>query len=111
MLGRVFHYKHLLGYYPELGEQTKVKEDLDILAACELTPLDTPEPDLAYLFKHLITHEVAYELLTHTSGPACMRQYAVFLETRAGKEVDTIWTSWHTIMSAAITNSRSANIY
>jgi len=90
VLGRVFRFKHLLGYYPELGEPPRVKADLDTLAACELTPLDTPEPDLAYLFKHLITHEVAYELLTHTVRARLHEEYACYLETRAGQEADAI---------------------
>ena len=90
VLGRVFRFEHLLGYYPELGERPMVKSDLDFLAADELTPLDTPEPELAYLFKHLITHDVAYELLPHHTRSHLHEQYAAFLEAQAGQEVETI---------------------
>ena len=90
VLGRVFRFEHLVGYYPELGEQTKVKSDLENLSILDLTPLDTPEPELAYLFKHLITHDVAYELLTHTTRARLHEQFAVFLEARAGEGVDLI---------------------
>jgi adenylate cyclase len=90
VLGRVFRFEHLLGYYPELGEQTKVKSDLENLSTLDLTPLDTPEPELAYLFKHLITHDVAYELLPYTTRARLHEQYAAFLETRAGEGVETI---------------------
>jgi tetratricopeptide (TPR) repeat protein len=90
VLGRAFRFEHLLGYYPELGERPTVKSDLDVLAASELTPLDTPEPELAYLFKHLITHDVAYELLTHATRARLHEQYAAFLEAQAGQEVEAI---------------------
>jgi adenylate cyclase len=90
VVGRLFPFKHLLGYYPELGEPPGVKSDLDVLAACELTPLDTPEPELAYLFKHLITHEVAYELLTHAARARLHEQYATYLEARAGEGIETM---------------------
>ncbi len=90
VLGRVFRFEHLVGYYPGLGEQTKVKSDLENLSTLDLTPLDTPEPELTYLFKHLITHDVAYELLTHITRAHLHEQYAVFLEARAGEGVETI---------------------
>jgi adenylate cyclase len=90
VLGRVFRFEHLLGYYPELGEQAKVKSDLEDLSILDLTPLDTPEPELAYLFKHLITHDVSYELLPHTTRLRLHEQYAAFLEARAGEGVETI---------------------
>jgi len=90
VLGRVFQFENLMGYYPDLGEQAKVKSDLDNLSSLELTPLDTPEPELAYLFKHLITHAVAYELLPYTTRSRLHEQYAAFLEARAGEAVETI---------------------
>jgi adenylate cyclase len=88
VLGRVFRFQHLLGYFPKLGEPAGVKSDLDILAACELTPLDTPEPELAYLFKHLITHAVAYELLPQATRDRLHEQYAAYLETRTALGID-----------------------
>jgi adenylate cyclase len=90
VLGRVFRFEHLLGYYPELGEQTRVKSDLENLSTLDLTPLDTPEPELAYLFKHLITHDVAYELLSHSTRARLHERYAAFLENRAGESVESI---------------------
>jgi adenylate cyclase len=90
VLGRVFRFEHLLGSYPELGEQPRVKVNLDSLSAIDLTPLDTSESELSYLFKHLITHSVAYELLPHTTRAHLHEQYAIFLEATAGESVETI---------------------
>ena len=63
IVGRLFRAGWLTGYFPELGGLPKVQSDLDQLADMDITPLDTPEPELAYLFKHIVTHEVTYESL------------------------------------------------
>jgi len=64
VIGRLFRFAYLHGAYPILGAAEPLRADLDELAQPELTPLDTPEPELAYLFKHIVTQEVAYESLT-----------------------------------------------
>jgi len=62
--------------------------DLDRLANYELTPLESTDPELAYLFRHLITHEVAYESLTYATREALHEQYARFLEDRLGDKIE-----------------------
>ena len=90
VLGRAFRFDHLLGYYPELGGQVSVKSDLSHLSSLDLTPLDTSEPELAYLFKHLITHAVAYDLLPQATRARLHEQFAAFLEASAGAGVENI---------------------
>jgi tetratricopeptide (TPR) repeat protein len=46
-----------------LGRPQQVKSDLETLEQLDLTPQDTPEPELTYLFKNVVTQEVAYESL------------------------------------------------
>jgi tetratricopeptide (TPR) repeat protein len=46
----------------------------------DLTPLETPEPELTYLFKHIITHQAAYESLTFDSRKRLHEQLAQFIE-------------------------------
>ncbi len=80
IIGRVFQFLHLLGYYPSLGQPHLLKADLDELKRLDLTPLDAPEPDLAYLFKHIVTREVAYTSLSHETRVALHEQFARYLE-------------------------------
>src|SRR5690606_23401601 len=54
IIGRFFRAAWLTGYYPELGDLVHVKADLDKLESLDITPLDS-EPELAYLFKHIVT--------------------------------------------------------
>jgi class 3 adenylate cyclase/predicted ATPase len=81
IIGRLFRAAWLTGYYPALGALPQVKADLDELRALDITPLDTPEPELAYLFKHIVTHEVTYESLPFATRAQLHEQLAQFIET------------------------------
>ncbi len=63
VIGRLFKAAMVWGVYPPLGGEDKVKVDLNTLSQLDLTPMDTPEPELTYLFKSVVTQEVAYESL------------------------------------------------
>ena len=82
IIGRLFHAAWLVGYYPELGELPRVKSDLEQLSILDITPLDTPEPELAYLFKHIVTHEVTYESLPFATRRRLHEQLAHYLEAQ-----------------------------
>lgn len=80
IIGRLFRVEWLTGYYPALGSATRVQADLEQLARLDITPLDTPEPELAYLFKHIVTHEVTYESLPFATRAKLHEQLAAYLE-------------------------------
>lgn len=88
IIGRFFRAAWLTGYYPELGDLVHVKADLDKLESLDITPLDS-EPELAYLFKHIVTHEVTYESLPFALRAQLHEQLAVYLE-RIGAPVEMI---------------------
>lgn len=91
IIGRLFPFPWLHGYYPALGLRELVKGDLDTLANLEITPLDSPEPELAYLFRHMITHEVTYESLEYATRAQLHAQLAQYLEAEsAEKYVDLL---------------------
>jgi class 3 adenylate cyclase/tetratricopeptide (TPR) repeat protein len=80
IIGRRFLVAWLWGVHPILGESHDVRQDLELLQSVDLTALDTPEPELAYLFKHVITREVAYESLPLDFRRRLHEQLAVFIE-------------------------------
>ena len=63
VIGRLFRASILWGLSPFAARRVALKADLDALSELELTPLDSPDPELTYLFKHVVTQEVAYESL------------------------------------------------
>ena len=81
IVGRVFSLTWLHGYYPELGASDEVKTALARLAQLDIAPLQTPEPELTYLFKHAMTRDVAYESLPHALRAHLHERLARFIES------------------------------
>jgi adenylate cyclase len=80
VIGRLFRAAMLWGVYNQFGDQQRVRDDLNTLSALDLTPLDTPEPELAYLFKHILTQEVAYETLSFATRALLHDQIGQYIE-------------------------------
>jgi adenylate cyclase len=94
VIGRLFRAAWLWGFYPQIGTSDRVKIDLDILARLDLTPVDQPEPDNVYLFKHILTHGVAYESLPYETRAWLHGQLGEYVErtyqTSADQFVDLL---------------------
>jgi predicted ATPase/class 3 adenylate cyclase len=80
VIGRLFRAALLWGMYPELGAPERVKADLEALCRRDLTVPDTPEPELSYLFRHIVTQEVAYESLPYATRAMLHEQLAQYIE-------------------------------
>jgi predicted ATPase/class 3 adenylate cyclase len=80
VVGRLFRLAWLHGAFPELGKRAALHADLNVLAQLELTPQEAPEPELAYLFRHIVTQEVAYASLTARARARLHQQLARYLE-------------------------------
>ena len=80
VIGRLFRAAMLWGIYNQFGSRERVQSDLDALSALDLTPLDTPEPELMYLFKHIVTQEVAYETLSFATRAMLHDQIGQYIE-------------------------------
>ena len=83
VIGRRFLVGWLYGAFPLLAPPDGFTLDLTQLAHLDLVPLDTPEPELAYLFKHVVTREVAYESLGASTRATLHDQMAAYLEQTA----------------------------
>lgn len=88
VIGRLFKAAMLWGVYPQLGDLQRIKADLEVLARMELTSLDTPEPELSYLFKHIVTQEVTYESLPYATRAMLHDQIGQFIEQNHGRTLD-----------------------
>ena len=73
--------------YPELGAPDQIKIDLEKLNTLDLTPLDKPEPELTYIFKNIVTQEVAYESLPFAMRAMLHDQLGLYIE---GKYTNTL---------------------
>ncbi|MGB0385339.1 MAG: tetratricopeptide repeat protein [Ardenticatenaceae bacterium] len=86
VIGRTFaitplHY--VLNHYTNLLSQA-LRDGLETLAAVELTNLETLQPELTYIFKHIITQEVAYQTLLFSQRRALHLRVAQWYESTFG---------------------------
>ena len=88
VIGRLFRAAMLWGVYNQFGDQERLRADLDTLSDLDLTPMDTPEPELAYLFKHILTQEVAYETLSFATRAMLHDQIGQYIEKTYADALD-----------------------
>ena len=85
VIGRVFPFRTLQAVHPIEAERPQLKAYVANLERLDITPLESPEPDLSHLFKHFLTQEVAYQLLLHAQRSQLHQAVAEWLErTYAG---------------------------
>jgi adenylate cyclase len=80
IIGRSFIAAWLWGAYPQVEGEEQVRLDLRELSQAGLTALDSEEPELTYLFKQIITQEVAYESLPYATRALLHNQLGAFIE-------------------------------
>lgn len=80
IIGRRFAVAELWGVHADLPGPEVVRPALAVLDQVGLTPLDVEEPEPIYLFKHMVTQEVAYASLPPTLRARLHGQFAAWLE-------------------------------
>jgi tetratricopeptide (TPR) repeat protein len=63
VIGRIFPLETVDAIHPAEGDRSDLTKQLTSLDSLQLTPLETPAPTLAYIFKHPVTHDVVYNLV------------------------------------------------
>ena len=82
VIGRLFRASIIWGVYPELGSEAEVRKNLDELSAGDFTAQDSAEPELTYLFRHVVIQEVAYESLPMRLRSRLHELIGLFVENR-----------------------------
>ena len=80
VIGRSFAYRLLHDIYPIAADRPTLADQLDGLQRRSLVLPEAPEPELAWIFKHVITRDVAYELMVRTQRRALHRAIAEWYE-------------------------------
>ena len=80
VVGRIFRAAVVWGVYPELGGEREVRKALSTLTENDFTEVEAEDVELAYLFKHVVIHEVAYESLTKQLRANLHEAIGLFLE-------------------------------
>jgi class 3 adenylate cyclase/tetratricopeptide (TPR) repeat protein len=91
VIGRVFALRELSAIYPIKSEIQALPDYLTHLENQELTIMEAPEPDVSYLFKHIITQEVAYNLLLFSQRRSLHRAIAEWYEGSFMQDIVTYY--------------------
>ena len=88
VVGRLFALRVVRAVYPAAArpDGSKLAAILDGLHRRDLTRLETADPELAYLFKHIITKEVAYGLVLPSQRKELHRAVAAWHEADSAAE-------------------------
>src|SRR5262249_15516006 len=84
---RIVHDVH-----PIEADKEAIRDYLDDLQRQDFTILDTPEPGLAYLFKHVVTQEVAYSLLLYAQRRQLHRAIAEWYEQVQADDLPMVYS-------------------
>ncbi|MGB0385678.1 MAG: tetratricopeptide repeat protein, partial [Ardenticatenaceae bacterium] len=99
VIGRVFGVRLLREVHPIESDKAHLGDYLSILAGLDITPLDTPEPELTYIFKHIITQEVAYNLMAFAQRRQLHQSIAEWLEQTHANDLEPYYPllahHWH----------------
>lgn len=87
VIGRLFRAPMLPGVYPELGTLDEILPRLDVLRAQDLVTLDQAET-LSYLFRHVVTQEVAYESLPFAIRAGLHRRVGGYIEETEAADLE-----------------------
>ena len=87
VIGRTFDTPVLHGVYTEHGTLDEVEASLDVARRAELVGIDIAE-DRSWLFRHVVTREVAYESLPFATRASLHVRVGGYLETRESVESD-----------------------
>ena len=80
VVGRVFDRDTVAHIYPVEVRTEDIKRFLENLESLDITPLESPEEDDRYIFKHALTQDVAYSLLAFAQRRGLHRAMAEWIE-------------------------------
>jgi len=80
IIGRSFAHRLLCDIHPIAADRPTLPDQLDGLLRRDLVLLEAPEPELAWMFKHVITRDVAYDLMLGAQRRALHRAIAEWYE-------------------------------
>jgi class 3 adenylate cyclase/tetratricopeptide (TPR) repeat protein len=80
VIGRIFSFKLLYDIHPIAEDKPFLTSYLTTLSQQDLISQETPEPDLTYSFKHILTQEITYNLLLYSQRRQLHHAIAEWIE-------------------------------
>ncbi len=92
VIGRLFEYDTLRDIHPIEADRARLAEYLDTLDRLDITQLEEPEPDLAYIFKQMTTQEVAYNMMLFSQRRELHQAVARWYESAYAEDLSPFYS-------------------
>jgi len=92
VIGRIFTYRVLEAVHPIETDRPLLRNYMESLNRLSLTMTESELPDLAYIFKHAVTQEVAYNLMLFSQRRQLHQAVAEWLEQSNSHDLEAFYT-------------------
>ena len=92
VIGRIFAFRVLQAIHPIEADKSALPDCMAALTRLSLTLVESEAPDLAYIFKHAVTQEVAYNLMLFAQRRVLHQAVAEWLEKNYEKNLEAYYT-------------------
>ena len=91
VIGRIFAFRVLQAVHPIESDKPSLHDYMDTLTRLSLTLVESEAPDLAYIFKHAVTQEVAYNLMLFSQRRKLHQAVAEWIEQSNQKNIESFY--------------------
>ncbi len=92
VIGRIFAFRVLEAIHPIEADKSALHDYMATLTRLSLTVVESEAPDLAYIFKHVVTQEVAYNLMLFSQRRLLHQAVAEWIEKSHEKSLESYYT-------------------
>jgi class 3 adenylate cyclase/tetratricopeptide (TPR) repeat protein len=104
VIGRIFALRVLEAVHPIEADKPALPDYMETLTRLSLTLVESETPELAYIFKHVVTQEVAYNLMLYSQRRQLHRAVAEWIEQSNEMNIESYYTllAYHWTQAAEI---------
>jgi class 3 adenylate cyclase/tetratricopeptide (TPR) repeat protein len=92
VIGRIFAFRVLQAIHPIESDKPSLPNYMETLTRLSLTLVESDTPDLAYIFKHAVTQEVAYNLMLYAQRRQLHQAVAEWIEQNHSDNLEPYFT-------------------
>ena len=92
VIGRIFTFRLLQAVHPIEADRASLPSYMESLTRLSLTLIESEVPDLAYIFKHAVTQEVAYNLMLYSQRRQLHQAVAEWIEQNHYDNLESYFT-------------------
>ena len=88
VIGRIFAFRVLEAIHPIEADRAALSDCMESLTRLSMTLIESEAPDLAYIFKHAVTQEVAYNLMLFSQRRQLHQAVAEWIESNHARNLE-----------------------